>query len=54
MGGRGPGANPLAHVLQALDEPLDLLQYKTWNVVLPEGQFLTQVTCSTSVCGDVT
>ncbi|KAL4858768.1 Prolycopene isomerase 1 [Chlorella vulgaris] len=32
MGGRGRGANPLAHVLQALDEPLDLLRYKTWNV----------------------
>lgn len=43
MAGRGPGANPLAHVFQALDEPLELLEYKTWNVVLPEGQFLTEV-----------
>lgn len=35
MSGRGRGANPLAHVLQALDEPLDLLTYKNWNVWLP-------------------
>lgn len=35
MGGRGRGANPLAHVLQALGEPLDLLQYKNWNVLVP-------------------
>lgn len=50
MGGRGRGANPLAHVLQALDEPLDLLRYKTWNVVLPEGQFLTEASL---VAGDL-
>ena len=37
--GRGRGANPLAHVLQAIDEPLDLMEYNSWNVVLPEGQF---------------
>ena len=43
MGGRGRGANPLAHVLQALGEPLDLLTYKNWNVLTPEGQFLTEV-----------
>ena len=43
MGGRGRGANPLAHVLQALGEPLDLLKYKNWNVLTPEGQFLTEV-----------
>ena len=41
--GRGRGANPLAHVLQAIDEPLDLMEYNSWNVVLPEGQFLTEV-----------
>lgn len=46
MAGRGRGANPLAHVLQALDEPLDLLPYRTWNVVLPEGSFLTEVGAS--------
>lgn len=43
MAGRGRGANPLAHVLQALGEPLELLRYKTWNVVTPEGRFLTEV-----------
>lgn len=37
MAGRGRGANPLAHVLQALDEPLDLLTYKNWNVMVPGG-----------------
>ena len=41
--GRGRGANPLAHVLQAIDEPLDLMEYNSWNVILPEGQFLTEV-----------
>ncbi|CAL5229088.1 g12346 [Coccomyxa viridis] len=43
MSGSGRGANPLAHVLQAIDEPLDLIEYNRWNVFLPEGQFLTQV-----------
>lgn len=43
MAGRGRGANPLAHVLQALGEELDLLTYKNWNVLLPEGTFLTEV-----------
>ena len=43
MACRGRGANPLAHVLQAIDEPLDLIEYNRWNVVLPEGQFLTEV-----------
>jgi hypothetical protein len=43
MGGRGPSANPLAHVLQALGEELDLITYDTWHVLLPEGNFLTKV-----------
>lgn len=30
-------------MLQAIDEPLDLIEYNRWNVFLPEGQFLTQV-----------
>lgn len=56
MAGRGPSANPLAHVLQALGEELDLITYNTWHVLLPEGNFLTQVgltqtagTCTPSV-----
>jgi phytoene dehydrogenase-like protein len=36
MAGRGPAANPLALVLQAIHEPLELLQYNEWNVLLPE------------------
>ena len=36
-------ANPLAHVLQAIDEPLELVKYDTWNVIVPEGEFLTRV-----------
>lgn len=43
MSGTGPAANPLALVLKAIDEPLDLIQYNQWNVLLPEGEFLTQV-----------
>lgn len=42
-GHRGRGANPIAHVLQAIDEPLDLIEYNRWNVILPEGEFLTEV-----------
>lgn len=40
---RGKAASPLAHVLQAIDEPLDVVTYDTWNVILPEGKFLTKV-----------
>jgi hypothetical protein len=40
---RGKDANPLAHVLQAIGEPLECVQYNTWNVLVPEGQFLTRV-----------
>ncbi|KAK9814184.1 hypothetical protein WJX72_001911 [[Myrmecia] bisecta] len=37
------GANPLAHILRAIGEPLELIRYDTWNVILPEGSWLTQV-----------
>mmetsp|Transcript_35617 Transcript_35617/g.100819 ORF Transcript_35617/g.100819 Transcript_35617/m.100819 type:complete len:607 (+) Transcript_35617:192-2012(+) len=43
MADTGPAANPLAHIFQAIDEPLDLIEYNTWNVFLPEGEFLTKV-----------
>lgn len=36
MESRGISANPLSLVLQAIDEPLDLLKYDVWNVLLPE------------------
>lgn len=41
--GRLQDANPLAHVFQAIDEPLELIKYDTWNVLVPEGEFLTRV-----------
>nr|QIW94442.1 carotene synthesis related protein [Dunaliella salina] len=43
MTGKGKEANPLGHVLQAIGEPLDCKYYNTWNVLVPEGTFLTQV-----------
>lgn len=43
MAGTGAAANPLALVLKAIDEPLDLIEYNQWNVFLPEGEFLTEV-----------
>lgn len=36
MASTGPAANPLALVLQAIEEPLDLIPYNAWNVVVPE------------------
>lgn len=51
MAGTGRGANPLAHVLAALGEPLDLLKYNDWSILLPEGRFLTTASscCSLAV-----
>lgn len=43
MAGTGKEANPLAHVLQAIGEDLELIRYNTWNVIVPEGEFLTKV-----------
>ena len=43
MASSGKEGNPLAHVLQAIEEPLDLIEYDDWNVLLPEGEFLTRV-----------
>lgn len=44
MAGRGPGANPLALVLQAIGEgDLPLIRYNQWRVHLPEGTFDTGV-----------
>lgn len=40
---RGKGANPLAQVLDAVGERLDLIRYTDWKCHLPEGSFLTQV-----------
>ena len=46
MASSGKDGNPLSHVLQAIGEPLDLIEYDKWNVVLPEGEFLTKVGAS--------
>jgi hypothetical protein len=46
LASRGKDGNPLAHVLQAIGEPLDLIEYDKWNVLLPEGDFLTTVGAS--------
>jgi hypothetical protein len=43
MAATGKDGNPLAHVLQAIGEPLDLIEYDQWNVLLPEGSFVTFV-----------
>ena len=35
--GRWPTNNPLAQILRALDQPLDLISYRDWDVLFPEG-----------------
>ena len=34
---RWPSANPLAQILRALDQPLEVIPYSSWDVLLPEG-----------------
>lgn len=43
MAGKGKEASPLAHVFTAIGEELDLIKYNTWNVIVPEGTFLTRI-----------
>ncbi|CAN6866047.1 unnamed protein product [Brassica oleracea] len=40
---RGPQANPLAQVLDALGESLPCAKYDSWMVYLPEGNFLSRI-----------
>ncbi|GAB4847871.1 hypothetical protein Ancab_026931 [Ancistrocladus abbreviatus] len=40
---RGPQANPLAQVLDALDESIPCANYDSWMVYIPEGEFLSQI-----------
>ncbi|CAJ1940437.1 unnamed protein product [Sphenostylis stenocarpa] len=40
---RGPQANPLAQVLDALGESLPCASYDSWMVYIPEGQFLSRI-----------
>ena len=35
--GRWPSSNPLAQILRALDEPLEVMPYRDWDVLFPEG-----------------
>ena len=35
--GTWPSSNPLKQVLQALDQPLPVVSYRQWDVLLPEG-----------------
>ncbi|PNH12854.1 Prolycopene isomerase, chloroplastic [Tetrabaena socialis] len=43
LSARGKEANPLSHVFSALGVELDLKRYNTWNVLVPEGTFLTKI-----------
>ncbi|KAL5854389.1 hypothetical protein ACOSQ4_004191 [Xanthoceras sorbifolium] len=40
---RGPQANPLAQVLDALGESLPCVKYDSWKVYIPEGEFLSRI-----------
>ncbi|KAK7376388.1 hypothetical protein VNO78_34672 [Psophocarpus tetragonolobus] len=40
---RGPQANPLAQVLDALEESLPFATYDSWMVYIPEGEFLSRI-----------
>ncbi|XP_077249724.1 FAD/NAD(P)-binding oxidoreductase family protein [Tasmannia lanceolata] len=40
---RGPQANPLAQVLDALGESVPCASYNSWMVYIPEGEFLSRI-----------
>ncbi|XP_030463148.2 prolycopene isomerase, chloroplastic [Syzygium oleosum] len=40
---RGPQANPLAQVLDALGESVPCVKYDSWMVYIPEGEFLSRI-----------
>lgn len=40
---RGPQANPLAQVLDALGESIPCANYDSWMVYIPEGEFLSRI-----------
>ncbi|GAB2229693.1 hypothetical protein Drorol1_Dr00013944 [Drosera rotundifolia] len=40
---RGPQANPLAQVLDALDESIPCAKYDSWMVYMPEAEFLSRI-----------
>ena len=40
---RWPSNNPLAQILRALDQPLEVIPYSNWDVLLPEGDLRVPV-----------
>ena len=40
---RWPSNNPLAQILRALDQPLEVIPYNSWDVLLPEGDLRVPV-----------
>ncbi|GCE65894.1 NAD(P)/FAD-dependent oxidoreductase [cyanobiont of Ornithocercus magnificus] len=38
-----PSINPLAQILKALDQELDVIQYKDWDILIPEGKLKVSV-----------
>ena len=40
---RWPSNNPLAQILRALDQPLEVIPYSNWDVLLPEGDLSVPV-----------
>ncbi|GER38385.1 FAD/NAD(P)-binding oxidoreductase family protein [Striga asiatica] len=40
---RGPQANPLTQVLDALGETIECATYDSWMVYIPEGEFLSRI-----------
>jgi len=43
MNSIGKAGSPLAHVFQAIDEELELIEYDGWDLILPEGRWSTKV-----------
>eukprot|EP00850_Spirogloea_muscicola_P020807 SM000227S07453 [mRNA] locus=s227:188035:190519:+ [translate_table: standard] len=43
LASRGPQANPLAQVLDAVGEQVPCISYDSWMAYLPEGDFLTRI-----------
>ena len=41
--GKWPTTNPLGQILKLLDENVDLIKYREWKVIVPEGDFNLEV-----------
>ena len=41
--GKWPTTNPLGQILKLLDENVDLIKYREWKVIVPEGNFNLEV-----------